>query len=116
MIDAAAQFDSCRLPELFGGNARTTGAPAYYPIACQPQAWAAGAIPFMITSLLGLKPKAFEKKLQLVRPILPDGVNSLEIKNLNMGEAAVDLFFERQSDRIATRVTKLTGDLEVVID
>ena len=46
-FEAAVHFDM-RLPELFCGFPRVQGAPPIaYPVACMPQAWAAGA-PFML--------------------------------------------------------------------
>src|SRR5690606_38614098 len=45
LFDAAQYFPGYRLPELFGGQARTYYLPPVpYPVACRPQAWAAGAI------------------------------------------------------------------------
>src|SRR5947207_13903644 len=46
-FESAVNFDM-RLPELFCGFPRVQGAPPIaYPVACLPQAWAAGA-PFML--------------------------------------------------------------------
>ena len=43
MLEAAQQFPEFRLPELFCGFDRTNSAvPVPYPVACSPQAWAAG--------------------------------------------------------------------------
>ena len=69
IVDAAKHFEHFRLPEVFAGFSRKESAiPVRYPVACHPQAWAAGSVPFMIESLLGLVPKAFENRLQIVRP------------------------------------------------
>ena len=55
LVDAAALAPGRRLPELFGGQPRVGGEPFVpYPIACRPQAWAAGAIPFLLAEGLGL--------------------------------------------------------------
>jgi glycogen debranching enzyme len=113
MIDAAAQFDGYRLPELFGGNARESGAPLHYPIACQPQAWAAGAIPFMITNLLGLEPDAFNGRLRIVRPLLPENTNRLDLHDLQIGPATIDLSFERTAVGVSARVQKRCGEVVV---
>src|SRR5262249_18439809 len=44
-LEASAYFESCRLPELFCGFRRREGkAPTQYPVACSPQAWAAGSV------------------------------------------------------------------------
>ena len=50
LLEAAAAAEGYRLPELFAGFGRTEfETPVPYPVACQPQAWAAGAIPYLVT-------------------------------------------------------------------
>jgi len=61
LIEAAVHFQSYRLPELFGGFAQQDyGIPVSYPVACQPQAWSAGAVPYLLTTALGLEGDGFE--------------------------------------------------------
>ena len=51
LLEAASYADDYRLPELFAGFSRTEfETPVPYPVACHPQAWAAGAIPYLLTS------------------------------------------------------------------
>jgi glycogen debranching enzyme len=117
LSEAAKCFPLYRLPELFGGTERQDeSGPTPYPIACQPQAWAAGAIPFLLTTLLGIEAHAFEKRLRIVQPILPEEVNRVEVRNLLVGEAALDLLFERDQDRIGVMVTDRRGHLDVIVD
>jgi glycogen debranching enzyme len=55
LIDASKWFEDRRLPELFCGYDRAaTPFPIDYPVACSPQAWAAGAVIMMTTGLAGL--------------------------------------------------------------
>ena len=57
LLDAGSNAEGYRLPELFAGFSRTEfETPVPYPVACQPQAWAAGAIPYLVQSGLGLMP------------------------------------------------------------
>lgn len=117
ILDAAAYFPNHRLPEVFSGFTRSEyGVPVKYPVACHPQAWAAGAVPYMITATLGLWPQAFDRRLAIVRPILPSFVSHLELFGLRVGDARVDLRFEH-AERGAARaeVLKVDGELEVVI-
>src|SRR3990172_7267748 len=59
LFDAAISFPYSRLPELFGGEARSAPrAPVPYPVACRPQGWAAGAFPMLLHAILGLKADA----------------------------------------------------------
>ena len=39
------------------------GREVQYPVACSPQAWAAGSMPYMLQHALGLHPHAFERQL-----------------------------------------------------
>jgi len=117
LLDAAIEFDDHRLPELFTGYARGEyGVPVRYPVACHPQAWAAGSVPYLVETSLGLTPKAFEKRLEVVRPCLPDFVRRAEIQRLRVGKGSVDLRFERNRDGVLeTRVVHVAGDLSVDI-
>ncbi|HEU4642260.1 MAG TPA: glycogen debranching N-terminal domain-containing protein [Gemmatimonadaceae bacterium] len=118
ITEAAMNFTGYRLPELFAGFSRADYAtPVHYPVACHPQAWAAGSIPYMLETLLGLVPDAFEKRLRIVRPMLPDFVDRLDLRDVTVGDARVSLRFQRGA-RGATEVSVLgvNGTLEVAVD
>lgn len=92
---AAAHFDM-RLPELFCGFAREPGEPPIaYPVACLPQAWAAGSVFLLMQSCLGLTIDAFAHRIEIDRPTLPPGIDRLVISDLRIGESVVDLSFDR---------------------
>jgi glycogen debranching enzyme len=58
LVDASCHFGH-RLPELFGGYDRdAVPLPVPYPAACAPQAWAAAAPVSLLSTLLGLRPRA----------------------------------------------------------
>jgi glycogen debranching enzyme len=118
LLEAAAQFHAYRLPEVFAGFDKDQyGVPVHYPVACHPQAWAAGSVPYLLTALLGLGPDGFAKRLRVVRPVLPDGANELELHGLRVGAARADLRFERAGGPRATvKVLKVEGPLDVVVD
>ena len=81
LLEAASHADDYRLPELFAGFSRTEfETPVPYPVACHPQAWAAGAIPYLLTSGLGLHAAGLEPTLRIRRPSLPRWVNRVEVK------------------------------------
>ncbi len=115
ILEAAREFAHYRLPELFCGFSRKQYyRPVGYPIACHPQAWAAGSVPFMLTALLGLKADAFERRLTIEKPVLPESIQFLELRRLRVGKANVDLRFERSSKtRIKVHVLKVRGRLDV---
>jgi glycogen debranching enzyme len=121
IVAAAAEFGHRRLPELWTGFSRRQYAtPIRYPVACHPQAWAAGSVPFQLQHLLGLEPDGCGRRLRVVRPVLPGLAGWLEVHGLAVGDARVDLRFEAQrSDRGAhprVEVIRVEGDAEVVID
>ncbi len=117
IFEAATYFDNYRLPELFSGFSRQDyEVPVQYPVACHPQAWAAGSVPYLVETLLGLVPDAFERRLRIVRPTLPDFVHDLELHDLRVGDARADLRFERTAEtRVAVDVLRIEGDLEVLV-
>lgn len=118
LLEAAMEFEDYRLPELFTGFGREEyGQPVRYPVACHPQAWAAGSIPFLVETFLGLAPDAFNKRLKIVRPYLPDFINQVEFRHLRVGQALVDLRFERRRDgSLDAHVGEVTGDLKVEVE
>jgi glycogen debranching enzyme len=119
LLDAAAGFGDYRLPELFAGFARTEHEdPVPYPVACRPQAWAAGALPSLLVAGLGLVPDGLERRLSIVRPSLPRHISRLAMRGLRVADARVDLLFERAAGRPETVVlsdVSIDGDLAVVL-
>jgi len=118
ILDASMYFPMHRLPELFTGLPREPfRVPIRYPVACHPQAWAAGSIPFMLESLLGLTPEAFEHRLRIVRPTLPEEVGGVELRGLRVGESRVDLAFQAGPDgHVEVRVLRNDGGLDVRVE
>ncbi len=114
-FESARHFPDLRIPELFCGYDRAQyRVPVRYPVACSPQAWAAGSPLLLLRALLGLVPNAPKNELWVVRPQLPDWLRSITIENLRVGESAVDLRYERQGDHTLTDVVRIDGDLRVV--
>jgi glycogen debranching enzyme len=119
MLEAASHAEGYRLPELFAGFSRTEyEAPVPYPVACHPQAWAAGAIPYMLINGLGLKPDALNGCLRVRRPSLPRWVTRVEVENVHVADSRVDLLFERSSagEHVALTEARIDGAVEVVLE
>ena len=117
LIEAASWFGDYRLPELFAGFPRSEfDEPVPYPVACQPQAWAAGSIPFLLKWGLGLSPDALNKRLRIVRPSLPRWLGEVEVTGLELGDARIDLRFQRVGDAVTLADTHIQGDAEVVLE
>jgi glycogen debranching enzyme len=120
LLDAAASFSDYRLPELFAGFSRVDYEdPVPYPVACSPQAWAAGTLPAMLIAGLGLVPDGLERTLRIRRPSLPRQINRLALKGLPVAGARVDLLFERvaqRADSVALTDVQVDGRLDVVLE
>jgi glycogen debranching enzyme len=119
LLDAASNFVDFRLPELFAGFSRSDYEdPVPYPVACSPQAWAAGSLPYLLVAGLGLMPDGLNRVLRIRRPSLPRHVSRLAVEGLRIGDAGVDLLFERvgqRLDHVALTDAKIDGDLTVVL-
>ncbi|MET0274976.1 MAG: amylo-alpha-1,6-glucosidase [Phenylobacterium sp.] len=103
LFEAAAQFDM-RLPELFCGFPRSTGEPPIaYPVACLPQAWAAGAVFMMLQACLGLQIHGEAGEVEIRNPRLPIGIDHLSIERLVVGGQEIDLTFEQQGKRVVVQ-------------
>ncbi|MGQ9425866.1 glycogen debranching N-terminal domain-containing protein [Gilvimarinus sp. F26214L] len=101
LFDATVHF-GMRLPELFCGFAREPGEPPVaYPVACLPQAWASGALFMTLQAALGIHIDGWRKEVHIVRPELPTGLNHLAVRRIPVGDARVDLTFQRVRDRVA---------------
>ena len=101
LFEAAGRFEM-RMPELLCGFAREVGEPPIaYPVACMPQAWAAGSTFMMVQACLGLSIDAARKEVRLTQPTLPAGVDSLHLDGLDVGGARMDVRFQRLGERIA---------------
>jgi glycogen debranching enzyme len=117
LLDAATRLTANRLPELFAGYSRDEiEMPVPYPAAGRPQAWAAGSMPYLLISGLGLSPDGLERRLRVLRPALPDSVGSVELRGLRVAGAGIDLCFERSGDELALVDARVEGDVEVVYE
>jgi glycogen debranching enzyme len=115
LMDVSSLLELHRLPELFCGLERRAGeGPTLYPVACSPQAWAAAAPFLLIQACLGLNVEGSKNRVVFNRPSLPEGIPQLSIRGLRVGEASVDLLFERQIDSVRVQVLEKQGEIEVI--
>jgi glycogen debranching enzyme len=114
LFDAARSFPYYRLPELYAGSARSVQyTPVPYPVACRPQAWAAGSLPLILQAVLGLVPNAPHNELLIVRPRLPYWLDNVRVRNLRVGRGSADLLFSRRGTRTRVEVLAVRGRLGV---
>ncbi|HTE83948.1 MAG TPA: amylo-alpha-1,6-glucosidase, partial [Dehalococcoidia bacterium] len=117
IYQAATRFPKYRLPEVFAGFARERyPEPVRYPVACSPQAWAAGTLPYMLQTALGLTPDATRRELVIRRPSLPDWLGEATVAGLQVGEASIDLHFRRSGKVTHVRTSRKRGKLRVRVE
>lgn len=115
LFDASMYFESHRLPELFCGfERRPYEAPTLYPVACSPQAWAAGAIFLCLQACLGLTVHSSEANVVFTDPVLPAFLDWVDIVGLRVGRATADLALTRRLDQAVVGVKGRTGSVRVV--
>jgi glycogen debranching enzyme len=116
LYDASTFLELHRLPELFCGfERRADVGPTSYPVACAPQAWAAGAAFLLLQACLGLDIDALERTVTFANPQLPESVRTLEINRLGVGDAVLDLLCTRHAHDVDVSVVRRVGDVRVVV-
>jgi glycogen debranching enzyme len=119
LFDASLFLELHRMPELFCGFPRRPGeGPTLYPVACAPQAWAAGAVFLLLEACLGLRIRAAGRpvpQIRFERPFLPASIPEMRMENLRVGEASVDLSVVRVGDDVSVNILDRQGQVEVVV-
>ncbi|WP_053365182.1 amylo-alpha-1,6-glucosidase [Bacillus sp. FJAT-27245] len=90
LIKASSFFEYNRLPELFCGYGDSLGKAVKYPVACSPQAWAAGTPLVFVQTILGLFTDSTKKELSLSPVLLPE-MNELSVYNMRIGKGSLSL-------------------------
>ena len=109
--DASRQFRHYRLPELYCGMGRGEGdLVVSYPVSCSPQAWASGAFFLMLRGCLGLYPDAPRRRLKIVNPHLPPGVQRLTLERLRVGDTRVTVDFTCSGGSCFAAVRDVEGE------
>ena len=116
LFEAVLQFENMRMPELFCGFPRVDGyGPTQYPVACSPQAWAAGVVFMLISAMLGLSPDAADNQLTLNRPRLPGWLAWIELRGLQLRTSRMTLRASQGQDGAAIEMLSRDGDAELVV-
>jgi glycogen debranching enzyme len=117
LFDASLFVDLRRMPELYCGFERQPGqGPTLYPVACRPQSWAAAAVFLSLQACLGLSLSAPQAQLYFRHPLLPHWLEWLEIRNLRLGEAAVDLLLRRYDQDVTITVLRKQGRVNILTE
>jgi glycogen debranching enzyme len=114
--EASQHVELHRLPELFCGFHKRpeTNGPTLYPVACSPQAWAAGSVYMLIEACLGLSVRAPERQICFTKPRLPSNLNQIRIQNLRVADASADFLIRRDGATVKVEILRKTGSVEIV--
>jgi glycogen debranching enzyme len=116
MKEASVAVEMRRLPELICGFPRRPGeGPTQYPVACAPQAWAAGAVFMLLSAALGLSVDGCAGQITLSRPVLPATVPALRLTGLPVGGGSADLLLENHPHDVGITVLRRDGDVRVTV-
>jgi glycogen debranching enzyme len=116
LFEAVLQFENLRMPELFCGFTRVPGhGPTRYPVACSPQAWAAGVVFQLVAAMLALRPDAADNQLTLARPTLPPWLTWIEVRGLRIAKSRLAVRITQGTDSAAVELLGRDGDAELVV-
>ncbi|HYY82747.1 MAG TPA: amylo-alpha-1,6-glucosidase [Actinomycetes bacterium] len=117
MFEMAATVDDMRLPELFCGfTRRSPNRPVAYPVACSPQAWAAGAPFLLLQAMLGISADAPANVVNVNKPLLPHWLNTVELHDLRVGRSTVSIVYQRQGETTGFSLLGKDGDVRVLME
>ena len=116
LFDTASYMELRRLPELFCGfqRGRERG-PTLYPVACSPQAWAAGAPFMLLQASLGLEFDPDRNEILLRSPHLPSFLEEVTLRNLHLGRSSVDLVVRRHGADVSLQILRNEGQIRVTV-
>jgi glycogen debranching enzyme len=117
LYETSLYMDLHRLPELFCGFSRRAPGegPTLYPVACSPQAWASATPFYVLKACLGMSFRPTEPRLRFIHPELPPFLDRLRLVDVHIGDALVDVLFERHDRELGVKVIRKRGDVDVSV-
>jgi glycogen debranching enzyme len=117
LFEASTFMELNRLPELFCGFHKRSDVegPTLYPVACSPQAWAAGGAYLLLESCLGIRVRPAALVVEFFSPHLPGTIDWVELTNLKVGNRSVDLRLRRAGDTVEVDFLRTDDDVKVHI-
>jgi glycogen debranching enzyme len=116
LTEAASYMELRRLPELFCGfqRAKRRG-PTLYPVACAPQAWAAGTPFALLEAALGFEFDPAAREIRMRNPRLPDFIDEVVIRDLRLRGASVDFAVRRHGSDVSVRPLRGGDDVRIAV-
>ena len=89
--------------------------PTLYPVACAPQAWAAGAVYLLVQACLGLRVDAARTaRVVFARRSCRKKSTGCASSTSSVGSASVDLLLTRHAYDVGVTVLRREGKLEII--
>jgi glycogen debranching enzyme len=92
---------------------RHRNAPTQYPVACSPQAWASATPMCLLQATLGLELLDRSSEIAFYRPLLPDFLDHVHLRNLRLSNGSADVLLHRHGKNVAATVTRREGDVVI---
>ena len=116
LVEAAAAHEYERLPEMFCGfTRRAINKPVAFPMACSPDAGAAGALFLILQSMVGIYAQAEENIVYVHNPDLPKWLGEVTLSNLKVGRTTMRLRFRREGSQTTFAVLDKQGPGRIVV-
>ncbi len=116
LLGAGLCFDLQRMPELFCGFDRNPGeGPVLHPVACAPQAWAAGSVLLLLQAILGLEVDGLRGRVVLTRPQLPVGLDEIRIHSLEVSGSTLDFVVCGERRDVMVKVLRCEGNVQLIV-
>lgn len=116
LFDAGLFIEGQRLPELFCGFKRREGEPpTHYPVACSPQTWSVASCFMIIQSFLGMDIDVEQNVIRFHKPMLPDFMNSLTIRNLKFKKNHLDIQFNKAEENVSIAILNKDSTIRLEI-
>ena len=68
----------------------------------------------LLRACLGMTVRAPERQICFDRPVLPSGLDEVQIQNLKLVDASVDLLIHRHGEDVAVEVLRRRGEIEIL--
>lgn len=98
-----------------GSNGDPAKPRSRYPLACAPQARAAGAVLLLLKASLGVEIDAIERRMTFRNPRLPRWLDRVSILDLDVCGATIDLSIVRDGEGVSVNLLSHNGSVDVVL-
>jgi hypothetical protein len=68
----------------------------------------------LLQACLGLSVRAHPPQIHFSYPLLPPFLQAVQIRNLQVGQASVDLFIRRHAHDVSVNIDRRQGNVEVL--